>query len=198
MKSIDRNTKVDVTNRKSCHTGYTIEDYNLQGGHLTRNFAPGETKTVTVGELQSLLSTEGGRACFNDYLVIKDKDILEYLTNGEEIEPEYFYGDDEIKHIILEGTLDEFEDCLNFAPAGVIDRIKQLALELEMPDARKRKILLNKTGYNLDNNIIINKAMNDDNDTANDNPKPEETIGKKRKANKPNVNYQPPKYDVIE
>lgn len=200
--TIDRNTKVDVTNRKSCYTGYTIEDYNLQGGNLTRNFAPGETKTVTVSELQSLLSTEGGRVCFRDYLVIKDKEILDFLNNGNEMEPEYFYGDEDIKNIILNGSLDEFEDCLNFAPSGVVDRVKQLALELEMPDARKRKILFDKTGYNLDNNLIINRAMETDEEvdntvSKNEKPQRKATGTKTRKANTPNPEYQPPQYEVI-
>lgn len=201
--NIDRKTEVEVTNRKACTTGYTIEDYNLQGGHLTRSFAPGETKIVTVGELESLLATQGGQRIFDNYLFVKDQEILSYLNHNQEMEPEYFYSDEDIKNLILNGSVDEFEDCLNFAPVGVVERVKQLALQLEMPDHNKRKVLFEKTGYNLDNNLIINKAMADD--TAAEAPQEEKKTRKIQKTKKvtttntveANPDYVQPVYEVV-
>jgi hypothetical protein len=53
------------------------------------------------------------------------------------------------------GSLDEFLDCLDFAPEGVIDLIKTLAVELPLNDVAKREAILNKTGFNVDNAIRI-------------------------------------------
>jgi len=36
------------------------------------------------------------------------------------------------------GSLDEFLDCLDFAPEGVTDLIKTLAVELPLNDVAKR------------------------------------------------------------
>jgi hypothetical protein len=49
-----------------------------------------------------------------------------------------------------EGTLDEFLDCLDFAPIGVIDLIKRYAVALPLSDYNKRKAIKDKLGYDVD------------------------------------------------
>ena len=39
---------------------------------------------------------------------------------------------------------------------------QKLAVELEIPDTRKRKMISEKTGLNIDNAIMINHKMNDE------------------------------------
>jgi len=53
------------------------------------------------------------------------------------------------------GSLDEFLDCLDFAPEGVKDLIKNLAVELPLNDVAKREAIFNKLGFNVDNAIRI-------------------------------------------
>jgi len=55
------------------------------------------------------------------------------------------------------GSLDEFLDCLDFAPEGVKDLIKNLAVDLPLNDVAKREAIFNKLGFNVDNAIRIKK-----------------------------------------
>jgi hypothetical protein len=51
--------------------------------------------------------------------------------------------------------LDRLEDLLNFAPTGVIELAKDLAVNLQIPDTRKRALISKKTGFNVDKAIEI-------------------------------------------
>ena len=55
---------------------------------------------------------------------------------------------------------------MNFAPDGVIDLIKTIAVETELPDTRKRKLISEKTGLNIDNAIMVNTVMATEEDSA--------------------------------
>jgi len=59
------------------------------------------------------------------------------------------------------GSLDEFLDCLDFAPEGVKDLIKNLAVDLPLNDVAKREAIFNKLGFNVDNAIRIKKESED-------------------------------------
>lgn len=144
---------VSITNRNAGWTGYFIPDTKV-----TRNFAPKETKKVPLEELQQLQYTEGGDYLLKNCFMINDMDALSAL-NMENLEPEYYYTETEVKTLLETGTLDQLEDCLNFAPDGVIDLIKQIAIQIELPDTRKRKLITEKTGLNIDNAININNIM---------------------------------------
>ena len=144
---------VEVTNRNNGTTGYTLSS------GLHRDFNLNETKKIDIEELNELRVTPGGDYLLRNYLMIKDKSALEYLDI--ETEPEYFYTEAEIKKLLLEGEVDQLEDCLNFAPQGVIDLVKSLAVTLEIPDIRKRKLIKEKTGFSVDNAILVNKTLED-------------------------------------
>lgn len=162
---------VDVTNRHTGSVGYTLPDSNLK-----RIFARGETKKISVDELEKLSWAEGGDYILKNYLIIKDQDALSYLNMADN-EPEYFYTEADVKKLLLEGTLDQLEDTLNFAPDGVIELVKSLAVSLELPDTRKRKLISDKTGLNIDTAININTMMN-----AEDQPQEETAQNTGRKA----------------
>ena len=81
------------------------------------------------------------------YLVINDKDVCDYL--GIETEPEYFYGEDEIKILLKSGTLDQLLDCLDFAPTGVLDLVKKIAVETKLNDVQKRQAIKDKIGFDI-------------------------------------------------
>ena len=62
----------------------------------------------------------------------------------------------EIEYLLTQGTLDQLMDALDFAPAGVIDLIKDMSVKLELADIHKRKAILEKTGFNVTKAIEIN------------------------------------------
>ena len=55
----------------------------------------------------------------------------------------------DVKELILHGTMDEWLDCLDFAPEGVVDIIKTLSVELPLTDTVKMSTFKEKTGYDL-------------------------------------------------
>lgn len=147
---ISNDTKIKVTNRFNGGVGYNIPDL----GNLERNFQSGETKTLTFEELFKLSQIPGGEYILKNYLTLDNEEAAIELFN-QEPEPEFFYTKEDVKNVLLNGTLDQFEDCLNFAPLGVIEIIKELAVTLPLNDLAKRKMILDKTGFNVTKAIEI-------------------------------------------
>lgn len=147
---LEKDTLIKVANRDNGTVGYTIPDLN----NLHRNFQPEEEKEVTMEELRKLSYLPGGEAILRDCLVIKNEEAIKELLN--KVEPEYYYTEEEIKNLLLRGTLDQFMDCLDFAPIGVIDLVKDLAVKMNINDIRKREAIFEKTGFNVDSAIRIN------------------------------------------
>ena len=133
---LDKNIMVKVTNRSNGVVVYQIPDL----GNLVRRFVKGETKEVTFEELQKLSYVPGGRALLAENLVLDRKDAIAELLGA--VEPEYNYTEPQIKELLLRGSLDAFLDCLDFAPEGVLDLIKDLAVTLKINDISKRKAKL--------------------------------------------------------
>jgi hypothetical protein len=186
-------TMIKVTNRDSGNVGYLIPD---SGVH--RSFAPGETKTVPLEELKQLQWVPGGDYMLKNLLIVNNKDALSALNM--EVEPEYFYTEVEIKKLLNEGSLDQLKDALDYAPDGAIELIKKIAVDTQLPDMRKRKIISEATGFNIDNAINVNNVLNseDDSETA------EDTSSKSARRAAPIITEQEPlvtkpasKYKVV-
>lgn len=136
--------KVKIKNRTGNGTvGYIIPDM----GNLKRVFSDGEEKIVTYEEIRKLSYVPGGDMILKDYLIIEDKDVLKELNYSPE--PEYFYNKEDIIKLMQTGSLDEFLDCLDFAPEGVKESIKNIAVELPLNDVAKRQAIQEKLGFNV-------------------------------------------------
>ena len=140
-QKISTSNLVSVTNRNNGTTGYTLSN----GIHRTFNLK--ETKKIDLEELRELSTIPGGDFLLKNYLIINDKSALDYLELNPE--PEYFYTEEEIKTLLLSGSMDQLEDCLNFAPQGVIDIIKDLAVKIRLNDFNKREAIKAKTGFDV-------------------------------------------------
>lgn len=55
----------------------------------------------------------------------------------------------DVKNLILNGLMDEWLDCLDFAPDGVIDLIKTLSIEIPLTDTMKMQAFKEKKGIDL-------------------------------------------------
>lgn len=64
-------------------------------------------------------------------------------------EPEYYYSEEDVKRLMTSGTLDEFLDCLDFAPSVILDMIKTLAVELPLNDVAKRDAIKEKLNFDV-------------------------------------------------
>lgn len=153
---LEKTAIIKVMNRDNGTVGYTIPDLN----NLHRNFQPKEEKEVTMEELRKLSYLPGGETIIRDCLIIENEEALKELLSN--VEPEYFYTEEDIKTLLTSGTIDQFMDCLDFAPTGVIDLVKDLAVKMEINDIRKRQAILEKTGFNVDKAIQINKETSEE------------------------------------
>ena len=171
--------KIKVKNRAGGEVVYIIPEM----GGLRRSFQPREEKEVPFEELKKLSWTPGGDTIIRDYLVIKDKQAIEELSLN--LEPEYFYDKDEVIKLLQEKSLDEFLDCLDFAPDGVLDLIKQLSVTLPLNDMAKREAIMDKLGFDVTKAIEIFKEST----------KEEEKAEKARRAAAPSGKDSSPKED---
>lgn len=172
--------------------------YQIPEDRILRQFTNEEVKLISLDELQKLQFLDGGEYIIKNCLIVEEEALKELNI---EVEPEYFYTKKEVLNILENGTLDQLEDTLNFAPSGVIDIIKQQGVAIELPDTRKRKLIFEKTGFNIDGALAVNEALKDDDAPT------EETSAPTRKAAKPVTENSsgpvrkaaaPKKYKVIE
>ena len=131
-----------VKNRSASLAVYSIPEINIR-----REFAPGEIKNITYGELEKLSYQPGGRAIMQNFLQIIDPEATGDL--GINREPEYDLSAQQIVDLMTKGSLDAFLDCLDFAPVGVIDLIKKFSVSLPLNDINKRDALKKKTGFDV-------------------------------------------------
>lgn len=149
---VEENRMIKVQNRDFGSVGYTIPDLN----NLHRTFQPNEIKVISFDELFKLSQVPGGDYIIANYLIINDEEAVKELIGY--FEPEYFYTENDIIKLMQTGSLDEFEDCLNFAPSGVLDLIKQIAVALPLNDVAKRDLIQKKLGFNVANAIELAKT----------------------------------------
>lgn len=152
---VDKNKEIKLTNRDNGEVGYTIPDLRLH-----RSFTPGETKTVTFNEIEQLAWSRGGLQLLKHYLIIQDKEAAEEILGR--VEPEYYYTKDTVKTLLTEGTLEQLQDTLEFAPKGVIDLVKKEAVDLPVNNVAMRDEILKKTNFNVDKAVEIKKASLED------------------------------------
>ena len=189
---ITNDTLIKVRNRANGSVGYTLDN------NFHRNFEHKEIKMIPFGELRQLQYAPGGEYALQHLLVVEDEEALKLLNM--KVEPEYFYSEDNIKDLLLKGEIDAFADFLDFAPDGALDLAKTIAIREEIPDVRKREMLGEKIGLNINNAIMVNKVMNENSEEA------EEEAPKQRriqinddiKSDKtPTRRTEAPKYKIV-
>ena len=151
---MNKNQKINVRNRSASSLSYIIPDMN----NFRRRFSAGELKEIPFEEVKKLTYMPGGDYILQHYLVIENIEARDEILG--EVELEYSYSEEDVKNLLERGSNDQLLDCLDFAPLGVIDMVKRIATETELNDLRKRKIILDKTGFNVDAAIQINKETN--------------------------------------
>ena len=133
----------NVKNRSASVVTYKIPEDNIR-----RRFTPGETKRISYEELLHLSYQPGGREMMINFLQIQSEGVPKSL--GIKTEPEYYMSEQQVVDLLKYGTLDQFLDCLDFAPEGVIELIKKFAVELPLTDYDKRQQLKAKLGFDVD------------------------------------------------
>lgn len=187
---INKETLIKVTNRDSGRVGYKIPELGVE-----RQFTAGERKEITFNELERLSFMPGGQKLLSDYLTVDSREALNLL--GIETEPEYFYTKEDIKRLMTFGSLDEFLDCLDFAPSGVLDMIKDMAVNLPLNDMEKRKAILDKLSFDVNKAIEI-KNTKFDGETKTEEPSTEKPVRRAAtNAETAGRRTATPKYNIV-
>lgn len=176
-----------VKNRSASLAVYSIPEINVR-----REFAPGETKNITYGELEKLSYQPGGRTIMQNFLQIIDPEATGDL--GINREPEYDLSEQQIVDLMTKGSLDAFLDCLDFAPVGVIDLIKKFSISLPLNDIDKRDALKKKTGFDVTVALANMQKEREDMET----PTVESKERRVKTESAPEGRRTIPKYNVVQ
>lgn len=130
----------NVKNRSAGVATYKIPELGIR-----RSFQAGEVKKISAEELEKLTYRPGGMALLANFLQIMEPEAIAKV--GLRTEPEYNMSEKDIINLMKNGSLDEFLDCLDFAPPGVIDLIKKFSVSLPLTDFQKVNALKAKTGF---------------------------------------------------
>ena len=155
---IEQNKAVKVINKYNGIVGYQVPELGVN-----RTFYPKESKNITFNELEKLSFLPGGESILKNYLEITDEDVIMELFNTK-LEPEYHYSEEDVKALLTTGSLDQFLDCLDFAPQVIIDLIKDMAVNLPVNDMAKREAIKEKLGFDVTKAIEIKNTKYDGED----------------------------------
>ena len=152
---MDKNKMVKVINKFNGIVGYEVPELGVN-----RTFYPKESKNISYDELEKLSYLPGGSSILKNYLEIADEEVIMELFNIKP-EPEYHYSEDDVKKLLTTGSLDQFLDCLDFAPPVIIDMIKDMAVTLPLNDMEKREAIKDKIGFDVTKAIEIKNTKYD-------------------------------------
>ncbi len=133
-----------VKNRSSNRVIYRIPELGIR-----REFMPGETKKINHEELEKLSYRPGGTNLIANYLQINDAEAAVEFNSGRPLEPEYNYTEADVRNLLVSGSLDSLLDALDFAPQGVVEMIKALAVNLPLTDTQKAQAIKAKTNFDV-------------------------------------------------
>ena len=188
----------NVKNRSAGVATYRIPELGVR-----RTFQAGEVKQISAEELEKLTYRPGGMALLANFLQIMDAEGIAKV--GLNPQPEYHMSENDIRNLLLNGSLDEFFDCLDFAPPGVIDLIKKLSVSLPLGDINKRMALKEKTGFDCDAALkhVMEEKEDEGQNTILKTAAPERRVKKEESASAerrttPKYNVVPPKKEETE
>lgn len=180
----------NVKNRSAGVATYRIPELGVR-----RTFQAGEVKQISAEELEKLTYRPGGMALLANFLQIMDAEGIAKV--GLNPQPEYHMSENDIRNLLLNGSLDEFLDCLDFAPPGVIDLIKKLSVSLPLGDINKRMALKEKTGFDCDAALkhVMEEKEDEGQNTILKTAAPERRVKKEESASA--ERRTAPKYNVV-
>lgn len=139
---MDRKTMINVRNRSNSVVVYNVDDLRVR-----REFMPGAVKQVPLEEIYALSQQPGGAEIIANYLFIESPAAVKEMSM--KVEPEYYLDDKGVIALLKDGSVNELLDCLDFAPAGVLDLVQKYAIDLPLTDTRKIKAIKDKTGFDV-------------------------------------------------
>lgn len=153
---IDGSELVPVKNMMGHEVGYTT----ING--VTRHFAPHMTINIKASELRDLSYETGGLIFLQNYVRVGNPTLAaEFGISDDAIE--YNWNEDDIVKALTTSDLDVLLDALDFAPEGIVEELKNKAIELEIADGNRIAAINKRLGVDI-NTMIKNKHAYDSKD----------------------------------
>ena len=163
----DESKRVKVENMSDVQVGYVLSSSNI-----VRRFMPHVSMDISIGELRELSLQHGGDFLLKNYLRINDRELAkEFGITEDSYDHEYNWTQKEIDACLNDANCDVLLDALDFAPDGIVQSIKDRAIELEVSDRKKLDAIGKRTNCDLEA-IIRNKHAYDDVDQEKKDEKP--------------------------
>ena len=145
---VEDNQQIEVVNMTDHKVGYNLTDENIH-----RTLQPNEHRKILAGELRKLNYQKGGHILLTDFLSVKNEELAKEFGINTDEQIEYNWTPEDVDRVLNEGTYDELMDAMDFAPEGIKQRLAKRAVELKISDSNKRKIITEKSPYDIDAQI---------------------------------------------
>ena len=180
---IDDSELVPVKNMMRNEVGYTLSN------GVSRHFAPHMTIRIKASELRDLSYESGGLDFLRNYVCVGNSALAEEFGISNDL-IEYTWTEQDVVNALTTSDLDVLLDALDFAPDGILDELRDKAVELEIADGNRIAAINKRMGVDI-NNMIKNKHAYDTADSkADEAPKQrrsstaKKTTSRRRAANK--------------
>lgn len=160
---VSDDTMVTIHNMTNSPVAYHIESLN----GLRRELPPkmGASIRVPAGELRQLNYELGGSNLLHDYICVENESLAREfgITSDDK---EYTWKMNDVRAALTTDSIEVLEDAMDFAPDGIKETIAQEAVEMEIPDSNRRKVISDATSYDIDTMIKNKKAVSSDTQSA--------------------------------
>ena len=141
--------------------------YRTPSTRVRRELPAGGSIKVTAGEIREMMYDKGCADILRNYVQICNKSLaLEVGVSEDSYENEYNWTFTDIKNCLLNGSIEELADAMDFAPDGIKEAILTEAINLEIPDVRKRDIISKAMNRDVSGMIINKRKIEEDNEPA--------------------------------
>lgn len=120
--------------------------------HKRFELAPHGQRAITVADIRECSYDKGCTDIFRNYVQICNAQLAQEFGVTSDI-IEYNWGEKEILDCLNATGIEVLEDALDFAPDGIKEAIVDKAVEIELPDMRKRQIIDDALGINITHKI---------------------------------------------
>lgn len=151
---------ITVENMTNIQVGYILPTSNV-----IRRFIPKVKVKIAASELRELSYQRGGLDLLQNYLRVNNEELAaEFGVSADSFENEYNWTEADVDNCLLNAELDVLLDALDIAPEGIVEALKNRAVELEISDNQKLKAIGERT--NCDLSVIIKNKHAYDNVSA--------------------------------
>ncbi len=141
---MDGNTKVPVKSRTEGSVAYKLDSMRV-----SRSWPKtGSVLQISLDELKELMVQPGGEYILRNLVIIENEEARLDILGGD-VQPEYNYTEKEIQYLLYEAEDNALLDCLDYAPIGVLELIKQYSLEKLPNTTAKTKAVNQRLGIDL-------------------------------------------------